>query len=106
MILNTSTGVAIPTLEKISKLEFLADIYSAIFKPGMIMPIGTSTAYSGFVACDGGEYTATDPVYTLLYNVIHTDYGTPSTVGKFKVPNMQTLTTATGGFPIYYQIKI
>ena len=106
LILNTSTGVTTPTLEKISKLDFLSDLYAAIFKPGMIMPIGTSTAYSGFVSCDGAEYTATDPLYNPLYNVIHTDYGTPSTVGKFKVPSMQTLTTATGGFPIYYQIKL
>lgn len=106
LILNTSTGVINPTLEKISKLDFLSDIYASIFQPGMIMPIGTSTAFAGFVACDGSEYTATDPLYNPLYNVIHTDYGTPSTVGKFKVPKMDTLTTATGGFPIYYQIKI
>ena len=102
LILNTSTGIATPILEKISKVDFLSDVYAAIFKPGMIMPIGTSTAYTGFLACDGASYFAVD--YAALYNIITTSYGSPE-AGKFRVPNMQSITTATGGYPVYYQIK-
>lgn len=103
LVLNTSTGIAVPTLEKISKFDLLADVYAAIFQTGMIMAFGTSTRYTGFLNCDGTSYSATG--YPDLYSKIQSDYGSAS-VGYFKVPDMRSATTATGGYPVHYQIKI
>lgn len=97
LILNTATTST--SLQKISKADFLADI----FPSGMIIPASTTTPYSGFLVCDGTSHSRTS--YASLFSAIGIRYGsTGSTV--FNVPDMRNITTAAGGYAVYYQIKI
>ena len=64
-----------------------------------IIPVGTIWPYAGVVNstnkplpvgwlfCDGSELSTT--TYSSLYQTIGTIYGTPSTVGMFKLPDMR-----------------
>lgn len=68
---------------------------------GGSMPIGTIIAFAGAVApagwllCDGQTYyaksaeTGNDTIYTALFNVIGTTYGTSGTANTFKVPDFR-----------------
>ena len=96
LVLNTATSSS--QLEKISKSDFA----SSLFDPGIIMPSGSSTAGLGFLLCNGASYSTS--TYSRLYGVIGTNYGS-SGAGFFNVPNLTGVTTATGGYAIYYQIK-
>lgn len=104
LVVNTASG-ATSGLERISKDNFLADVYQQIFQPGMIIPYGTSTsgllAGTVFVLCNGASYSTV--TYPNLFSVIGYSYG--GAAGNFNVPNMMNITTATGGKPIFYIIK-
>ena len=91
------------SLKNITKGNLLADVYSGLVKPGMIVPSGTSTVYAGWLYCNGAEHTAT--MYTTLFSILNYNYGTAS-AGFFRVPNLTTATVSgTNGFPIFYHIK-
>jgi len=104
MVVNTATGAG-TGLQKISKKDFLADVYAQVFQPGMIIPYGTSTLTmligNEFLLCDGSSYPIT--THPDLFGVIGYGYG--GAAGNFSVPNMMNITTATGGRPVYYIIK-
>jgi hypothetical protein len=97
LVLDTSTSL----LNQISRDNFL----SSVFPTGMIMPAGTSTAYTGFLPCNGAAYSQV--TYQNLYNVIRDNYNTgTTTVGDFKVPNLTTATVnGYNAYPIFYHIK-
>jgi len=101
LVLNTSTSTT--TLEKISKSAFLSDVYAKVFMPGMIIPYGSITPPSGFLLCNGASVSRV--VYPDLFTIIGTNYGSVSG-STFNLPSMSTITTATGGYPVYYIIKI
>jgi hypothetical protein len=96
-------------LKHIGKLDFLSDVYSVLFQPGMIIPYTTSTltgvVADNFLLCDGSSYYAESTVtnYLNLWNVIGNRYG--DTYPYFSVPNLTTATVANGGYPIHYIIK-
>ena len=96
------------SLSKITKGNFLADVYPGLIQTGMIMPSGTSTSYTGFLYCDGTQYQQSDfpELWTALGSVDRYGTGTSVTLGWFKVPNLTTATlSGTNGHPIYYHIK-
>lgn len=47
----------------------------------------TATAPTGWLLCDGAEYSDSDPEYTDLYAIIGTTFG--SGTGTFKVPDLR-----------------
>jgi hypothetical protein len=101
LILNTATNTS--ELEKISKSDFLADVYAALYQPGMIVAYGTSTNIpSGFLKCDGGTQLVSN--YRQLYAVIGTIYGNAG-AGTFKTPDMRTTTSVSPGGNLTYIIK-
>lgn len=99
LVLNTSTSTT--TLEKISKVDFLSDVYARVMLPGMMIPYGSNTPPSGFLLCNGTSYSTSS--YSTLFGTIGYSYG--GSAGTFFVPNMTNITTATGGYPVYYIIK-
>ena len=109
----TSTTTMLVTdsgsLSKITKGNFLADVYPNLVSTGMIMAYATSattaTITAGWLYCDGSEYISTATTCSNLFNLIGYQYGTPVDPLKFKIPNLTNVTTATGGYPIYYHIK-
>jgi hypothetical protein len=106
----TSTTTMIVTdsgsLSKITKGNFLADVYPNLISTGMIMAYATSattaTITAGWLYCNGATHTKTG-TYTNLFQIIGTQYGGDLTT--FNIPDMRNVTTATGGYPIYYHIK-
>lgn len=93
-------------LSKITKENFLADVYPGLISTGMIIAYGSAGPYTGWLFCNGSEYIASG--YTGLYGVIGDKYstGTVVTPGFFRVPNLTTSTlSGTNGHPIYYHIK-
>jgi hypothetical protein len=94
------------SLSKITKGNFLADVYPNLISTGMIMAYATSattaTITAGWLYCNGATHTKTG-TYTNLFQVIGTQYGGDPTT--FNIPDMRNVTTATGGYPIYYHIK-
>ena len=91
LVLNTASNAS--SLEKISKSDFLKDVYAALIPTGSIIPFGASTNIpAGFLLCDG---TAFNPItYSALFSVIGTTYG-QAAVNTFRVPDMRASTTAT-----------
>jgi hypothetical protein len=108
---NTATMMVVNsgTLSKITKNNFLADVYPNLLSTGMIMAYATSattaTVAAGWLFCNGSEYISTATTCSNLFNLIGYQYGTPLDPLKFKVPDLTNITTATGGYPIYYHIK-
>jgi hypothetical protein len=108
---NTATMMVVNsgTLSKITKNNFLADVYPNLLSTGMIMAYATSattaTVAAGWLFCNGSEYISTATTCSNLFNLIGYQYGTPVDPLKFKVPDLTNITTATGGYPIYYHIK-
>jgi hypothetical protein len=101
LVLNDSTSTS--NLQKISKTNFLADVYPNLISTGMILPFSTSTNIpSGFLVCDGVSYSVS--AYSSLYSVIGTTYGTGG-AGTFRTPNMTTSTVIPGGIYLTYIIK-
>ena len=100
LVLNTSTSTT--TLEKISKSDFLSDVYAKTLLTGMILPYGSNIPPAGFLLCNGSSVSRI--LYANLFSVIGTSYGSLSGT-TFNVPNMTNVTTATGGYPVYYIIK-
>ena len=70
---------------KISRNNLFAAIPS--IPTGMITPFGGLVAPTFWLLCDGSEYDRT--TYQLLFNVIGTSFGVPSTITKFKVPDLR-----------------
>lgn len=101
LVLNTLTNTS--SLEKISKLNFLSDIYPLLFQTGMITTFSTSTNIpSGFLICDGAS-TSTS-LYPTLFALIGTQYGS-SGPGTFRTPNMSGTTSVSPGGYLTYIIK-
>jgi hypothetical protein len=91
-------------LQRISKSNFLSDVYPNLFVPGMIISYGTSTSIpSGFLKCDHSSALIT--AYPALYAVIGITYGTAGP-GTFRTPDMLTSTPiGSGGGYLTYIIK-
>ena len=101
LVLDTSTNTS--SLQQISKLNFLSDIYSNLFTTGMIIPFGTSTNIpSGFLVCD--NRSASVSLYPNLYAIIGTSYGNAGS-GTFRTPNLATATSMPIGGYLTYIIK-
>ena len=101
LVLNTATTTS--QLEKISKKDFLSDIYPLLFTTGMITVFGTSTNIpSGFLKCDG--ISTSSSLYPALYSVIGTTYGAGGP-GSFKTPDLTTSTRSGSGIYLTYIIK-
>jgi len=123
LVLNTSTSTS--SLEQISKVNFLADVYSSLtninssltnivsslttvysYMPtGAIMAYGNASAPTGFLLCNGSSVSTS--TYSSLYSLIGYTYG--GSGSTFNLPNMSTSTyvstgTSTGTF-IKYIIK-
>ena len=106
MVLDTSTGAT--SLARISKSDFLSDVYSNVVHTGMINLYSGLVPPDGWRWCDGAVYSPSNPVYTKLFSVIGYTYG--NNAGDFIVPNMTATTfvnTSPGtGTYIQYIIKI
>lgn len=106
MVLDESNGAT--SLQKISKSDFLSDIYTQIFHTGMIIPFGGVTPPSGWVLCNGASLSTSTPPYVSLFETIGYRYG--NNAGNFLVPNMTSTTfvsTGSGtGTYLQYIIKI
>ena len=89
-----------------SKAAFLKDINyipvtSTNPSPGSLVPTGTVIPFAGLVSkiptgwllCDGSQYSSGTPAYANLYSIISTTYG--GSGGNFNVPNIAPLTTGT-----------
>jgi hypothetical protein len=102
-------------LRKISKGEFLTDVYNSLIPVGSVIPYAANPSGpppDGYVWCDGYAYNRYGPTYSALYNIIGTRYGTTSG-NNFKVPNLNNVlyaNTATGAttwpLGINYIIKL
>jgi microcystin-dependent protein len=96
------------SLSKITKGNFLADVYPGLITTGMVIAYVSPGPYTGWLYCNGQEVSQTS--YQTLWNALGgvDKYGTGTTVtaGFFKVPNLTTATlSGTNGHPIYYHIK-
>ena len=101
LVLNTATSTT--SLEKVSKSDFLSEVYPNLFVTGMITAYGASTIIpSGFLKCDNHS-TATS-AHSALFGVIGTTYGTAG-AGTFRTPNMSTSTYIAGVGYLTYIIK-
>ena len=90
-------------LFKITKQDFLSDIYNQLIPTGAVLPWTTSstaTLNNRFLLCDGSSYPAVS--YSNLYGVIGLTYGSTGGPGYFNVPNY-VLPLTTGTF--YFIIK-
>lgn len=109
LVVNTSSSSS--SLSRISKEDFLSDIYNSIFVTGMIVPYGGTTPPAGWVLCNGISVASADPTYSNLFAVIGTRYSSSSVIpGNFELPNLSTSTyvttgTSTGTY-VNYIIKI
>ena len=61
---------------------------SALFFPGFIIDYAGATAPTGWAICDGSQWSATDPTYLPLYNVIGFTFGNPGG-GNFNLPDLR-----------------
>lgn len=101
MVLDTSTTLT--SLQKVSKTDFLSDVYPNLFVTGMITAFGTSTNIpSGFLLCNHSSVSSI--TYPALYAIIGTSYGSAG-AGTFRTPNMTTSTQIAGGSYLTYIIK-
>lgn len=105
---STTTMMAVEngSLSKITKGNFLADVYPGLISTGMIISYVNSGPYNDWIYCNGNEYLASD--YASLYAIIGDKYstGTVVTAGYFRVPDLTTATlSGTNGHPIYYHMK-
>ena len=100
LVLNTATNTK---LEKVSKTDFLSDVYPSLFVTGMITAFGTSTNLpSGFLKCDNSSTSTT--AHPALFGVIGSTYGTAGP-GTFRTPNMSSSTAIAGAGYVTYIIK-
>lgn len=91
-LLGTVTGGTVTSLQGIGNIKTspspLTTSGSVYFNlPGMIISYAGGSAPSGWVFCNGQEYSKIDPIYSSLYAVIGTTYG--SGTGTFKVPDLR-----------------
>lgn len=98
------------TLQKITKANFLSDLYPKLIPTGAIVPFaGTASVVEGFLKCDGSSYSMV--TYNNLFAAIGTQYGPDSgTPGIFCVPSLTPVQTSStplksAQVPISYYIK-
>jgi hypothetical protein len=112
LILDTSTSTT--EIQKISKQNFLSDIYPFLTQTGMIVPyVGTESdvaaynnpsTYVDWVIANGAEINKT--LFLDLYTICLGRYGTPSDpISNFIVPNLTNVTSSTNGTYVIYLIK-
>lgn len=102
VVLDTSNPGSV--LEKITKSNFLDDVYPKLIETGGIIPFGAPDAdingwLPGFLRCNGLSFSTS--TYKGLYAKIGTNYGSVGP-GFFNVPNF--IQTCSNGL-IYYYIK-
>lgn len=79
---NTSTGIA-----KISKANFLSDLYEFLVPAGTILPYAGLTPPTGWILCDGA---IVDRIYyPNLYAAIGKTYGATTVPSQFKIPDLR-----------------
>lgn len=84
LVLNTSTT---SDIEKISKADFLVDVYPSLLPVGMIIINPTSTAEpTGYLSCNG--QAVSQVTYSALFSRIGTIYGI-GVPGTFRVPDLR-----------------
>jgi microcystin-dependent protein len=91
-LLGSVTGGTVTSLQAVGNIKTspspLTTSGSIFFDlPGMIMSYAGTSAPSGWVFCNGQSFSTLDPVYSNLYSVIGTTYG--SGAGTFKVPDLR-----------------
>lgn len=87
-ILTTGTNAKVFVDIKVQNLEYINDLLSgaAISPPGMVAPYLGGSAPSGWLMCDGNQYSTTAP-YDQLFSVIGYAFG--GSGANFNVPNYQ-----------------
>jgi microcystin-dependent protein len=96
------------SLSKITKGNFLADVYPGLISTGMVIAYVSPGPYAGWLYCDGTQYQQSNypALWSVLGSVDRYGTGTSVTLGWFMVPNLTTATlSGTNGHPIYYHIK-
>jgi microcystin-dependent protein len=96
------------SLSKITKGNFLSDVYPGLISTGMVIAYVSPGPYAGWLYCDGTQYQQSSypALWSVLGSVDKYGTGTSVTLGWFKVPNLTTATlSGTNGHPIYYHIK-
>jgi hypothetical protein len=112
LILDTSTSNT--EIQKISKQNFLSDIYPFIVQTGMIVPyVGTESdvaaynnpsTYVDWVIANGAEINKT--VFLNLFAICLNRYGTAvDPIINFVVPNLTNVTSSINGTSVIYLIK-
>lgn len=91
--IDTSTSATYSGIQKVTSKQ----IRDGVYFPGMIMPYGGNVAPSGWILCDGTQYTIFQ--YPALANALQ-NAGTGNfiyggTVPNFNVPDLRTATSAT-----------
>jgi hypothetical protein len=96
------------SLAKVTKAEFVADLYKATVPTGCIMPNASDTLPAGWAWCDGHPYNQTGPGYVDLFGKIGIKYGYSAGPSiDFRVPNLNNTTSAsylsenTGPYSLY-----
>lgn len=106
LVVNNSAGTAVLTVtestDKVSVSEQPAsanDVATKTYVDTYGVPVGTIVAFAGasaptnWVLCYGQEVDRSG-TYAALFAVIGTNYGTPSSGDKFKLPDLRGRTTA------------
>lgn len=106
LVVNNSAGTAVLTVtestDKVSVSEQPAsanDVATKTYVDQYGVPVGTVVTFAGssaptnWVLCYGQEVDRTG-TYATLFAVIGTNYGTPSSGDKFKLPDLRGRTTA------------
>lgn len=109
MVFSSGTNTSNAVLKKISRRDFLAELYDN--RPNIytgnpdtvyndIIPVGTIFLWpnnvppANFLKCDGSNYTQADPRYTRLHDKIGTTYGYQTAYNvDFNVPNLPPVLT-------------
>jgi microcystin-dependent protein len=92
--LNVTTGKladgAVTTTKILDAAVTAAKLASdAVIPTGMVSPFAGTTAPSGYVLCDGTAYSRTNPLYSALFALIGTTYGSGDGTFTFNVPNLK-----------------
>jgi len=88
ILINRTTGDT--GLKKISRRNLLKAV--AVNPPGVVVPFAGSVIPTGWLLCDGTEYTIAE--YQTLYDAIGLVFKPDATTGKFAVPDLR------GRFPL------
>jgi microcystin-dependent protein len=78
------------SLQSITAREIAQSFIDELAPPGTIVAFGGSTVPSGWLLCDGNNYSRTDPKFLRLFNAIGTSWGAFSSA-DFLVPDLRGL---------------